>query len=417
MSSSQILYGVRDGELWHVDSVERGLPCKCTCFLCGRALIAKKGEILDHHFAHAADDVNCNPQPETLVHLYAKQQVAKLPELILPPFEVRAETESADGVMHELYWRYQPSYRLKIKSVEIEADLGTIKPDLLFTTDYGRVAVEVYFRHQVPPDKIAELRNRYLSTVEIDLSNLPTNASTSMINAAIGDRNRWQWLHNQHEAYVRADMCHLLTMSTRIFVPEAVQRVPKISMNSLPSRKLANADKLLERAENLAANLRRLPIAKRIVQVRNLDLELRVALHCVQIGLAPTRLPPNLMQTTDGQSALGMHPVMWQTGVFAKFCMIGNEFRVREVEDWVRSSFDDKALTAPSGMTQTTNGFSTVAQALYHFLRNLSAQGLLCEIKASKPWESVFAPIDSSKNLVLARLMREPSSIPKYTTL
>ena len=42
-----------DNKLVNIKQVERGLACQCTCFECGEAVIARKGEIKEHHFAHA----------------------------------------------------------------------------------------------------------------------------------------------------------------------------------------------------------------------------------------------------------------------------------------------------------------------------------------------------------------------------
>lgn len=36
--------------LVHVSEVVRGLACECTCFECGEIVLAKKGEIKEHHF-------------------------------------------------------------------------------------------------------------------------------------------------------------------------------------------------------------------------------------------------------------------------------------------------------------------------------------------------------------------------------
>lgn len=416
MSISQILYGVLDGELVHIDNVERGLACLCTCHECGRALVAKKGEVLRHHFAHNTDDVNCNPTAESLVHRYAKQQVSKLQELILPGFEVRAQIKLNDGQGHEIYWRHQPYYRLYIKSAEVEADLGSVRPDVLCITVDGRIAIEVYFRHQVPTDKIVKLQTEhYLSAVEIDLSDVPVDAPSGDINAAIAEPQRWAWLHNQHKSYLQARMSGPLARSTRIFVPARVCSEPKISINSLPSRKLAKATMLLPQAKKLVGDLLKQTSAARLQRVRGLQDELRIALHCTHIGLLPIHLPPHLMQAIEGQGALGVHPVIWETGIFAKFCIAGGEFTVNMVENWVRSSFGDKALFTSESLIQTTNGFSPGMEAIYHFLRNINRQGLLKEITGVKPWESRFAPIKPSKTEVLEMLLMRSPALELYS--
>lgn len=117
------------------------------------------------------------------------------------------------------------------------------------------------------------------------------------------------------------------------------------------------------------------------------------------------------MQTFYGASSLGMHPIVWQTGVFAKFCMAGSKFGVRAVEDWIRATIEDEALETLEGMTQSANGFSIVTEALYYYLRNLSAQGLLREIRGQRPWDSTFSPIKPTKAEVRALLLARPAAI------
>jgi len=44
---------VNHGTYMHISEVPRGLDCNCKCPECGGELIAKKGDILRHHFAHS----------------------------------------------------------------------------------------------------------------------------------------------------------------------------------------------------------------------------------------------------------------------------------------------------------------------------------------------------------------------------
>lgn len=416
MALPKLRYGLRDGELVHIDDAENGLACSCICPECRRPLLAKQGEKLAHHFAHEADDVSCNPSPESLVHLYAKQQVAKLQRLTLPPFPVHASYETDDGAVHELFWRYAPYFSLDVCSAEVEQEIKqfevTLKPDVVFDTTFGRVAAEVYFRHRVPPEKLEKLKNVfYISTVEIDLSDLLDEASSQTISAALADIRRWQWLHNQHARYRQAEMVRLLSRSSRIFAPKPPQAQPRLSMHKVPSRKLATADGMKRRVDLLALELREMSQRDTLAKVRALSTEMRIALHCHYISIKPTLLPLHLMQTFDGSGAPGMHPIVWETGVFAKFCMSGGEFSARQVEDWVRAAFDDKDLVKLESMTQSTNAFSPITEAMYHFLCNLSAQGLLREIKGIRPWESRFAPVAPSRTEVRARLLTLPPAL------
>ncbi|WP_295751566.1 hypothetical protein [Undibacterium sp.] len=407
-----VKYGQRNGELIHVDEVERGLACDCICTECHRTLIAKKGDVLEHHFAHEADDIICNPSPETLIHSFAKQQVAKLTTLILPGFEVEVDTEWADRIRHTAHWRAHPYFRLPVISASVEVDLGTVKPDVLCQVGPKPIAVEVYFRHKVDAEKIERFqREHYLSAVELDLSDLPVHASAEQINAAIHHPQRWTWLSNMYIRHFGDRLRTVLTISTRIFVPSKVEVVPYVTGNKIPSRLLNDADKLWERAGKMLEQLRTMPVESRAAAIGDYSTEQRVAVHCRQIGIRPSALPIHLMQTISGQSTIGFHPVVWQTGIFAKFCMQGSEFGVRLVETWMRETFVRESFNSLTSITQSPNGFTEMGQALYHFLRNLSAQNLLTEIKGTKPWLSTFCAVAPSRADILNLLILKSAAL------
>lgn len=419
MTGSEILYGLRNSQLVHIDEVASGLACACHCVECGRPLVAKKGPILTHHFAHNADDPNCNPTPESLIHRYAKQQLATLATLILPGFRVSAKHESSDGQVHQLSWRHHPFFQLAVVSVQVEVEVTgfdetKVVPDVLFETEMGRVALEVFFRHQVPAEKIWKYaKNLHTSALEIHLNDVSVDASSSYIKAALSDVSRWRWLHNQHSRYMDVQMVRLLSMSTKIFVPQAASAVAKLRMSTVPSTKLKQAANMEGKVRTLLARLAAITPAEKIKLIRQLDTTMRIALHCYYLRLSPLLLPVHLMQSVENGGALGSHPVIWQTGVFAKFCLSGGQFSAHDVEAWVRNSVEDKVFHTPESITQSTNGFSPAAEGAYHFLRNLAAQGLLAEIKGARPWNSYFAPLFGSKEEVCSLLKSLPPAVNK----
>jgi hypothetical protein len=339
VTTAQILYGVRNGELVHVAEAERGLACDCTCLTCGRPLVARKGDVLSHFFAHAADEVNCNPTPESLVHAYAKQQVAKLQRLELPGFDAQGQYQSNDGALHELLWRHRPTYSLQVKDAEVESTrFPAVVPDVLFLSDRGWIAVEVYFRHAVPPEKLLRLVDLSLSSVEIDLSDLTVDAPAAEINRALTQLSRWTWLHNRCKASEEFALHNLLAYSRRILTPDTPPAQPKAAGSTVPSRLMEDASSAAyhAKAQRLMAELRELPPAAHPSLLRSLGREQRLALHCLQIGVRPTQLPANLLQSVTRQSAIGAHTILWQTGLFAKFCMTGDAFTAKQAAFWLR---------------------------------------------------------------------------------
>ncbi len=163
------------------------------------------------------------------------------------------------------------------------------------------------------------------------------------------------------------------------------------------------------KAQRLVAELKQLSPVQRPALIRPLGRELRLALHCLQIGLEPTRLPPHLMQTITRQSAFGMPPILWQTGLFAKFCMIGRVFTAKQAAFWLRTVFSGHDGVRHT--EETANGFSDYSEATYNFFNSLAAQGLLRAIKGKRPWETEFAPAAATKAEALDLLVAQPSAL------
>lgn len=420
MAGASILYGQQNGVLVHVDDVPRGLACDCVCPECSRPLMAKQGAVLAHHFQHVAEDVQCSPTVESLVHRYAKEQVARLAVILLPGFEVEASFRANDRTVHTAYQRFR-QYRRTVLRAQLEEEYTSphhnfvVRPDVMIKSSESHflLAVEVYFRHAVDEEKRVRLALCPLASVELDLSDLAPTAPAHVIRTAVADPRRWRWIHNQDSIYVQAHLAALLKRSNSIFVPRPPEPVPRITRNiGLPTAKLRAAQGMMDQARRLHSELRVLSRAEMLRMVRHLPFEMRVALHCVSLRLAPIELPLNLTQTIDGQRTLGLHPAVWQTGVFARFCLSGLEFDVRQVEWWVRESFQHEALELVEPLTWTANHFSGVAEALYHFLRNLAAQGLLKEIKQGRPWDSRFVPVHEDKEAVVALLKTKERIFP-----
>ena len=62
------------GRMRGIDEVEQGLACDCECPECGSPLVARKGAVRVHHFAHRG--ASCATGAESALHRMAKQIVA-----------------------------------------------------------------------------------------------------------------------------------------------------------------------------------------------------------------------------------------------------------------------------------------------------------------------------------------------------
>lgn len=412
MSGPQILYGVRHGALIHIDDVERGQACNCTCYKCGRPLIAKKGEILTHFFAHEAAEVNCNPTPESLLHRYAKEQVARMGSLQLPGFAVEGRFQTPDGATHTLNWRYLPTHNLSIKRAEVEShQFEGVVPDVLISdTDSFALAVEVFYRHAVDSNKLKKLNRLPFSTVEVDLSDLAVTTSSADLAVALRQVSRWTWLNNRYESAYQARLTHQLENAfglTRIQLPSSR---PITSNSNIPSRMIADAGSKVTSANviQLIAKLKATPMAEMPALLHNLTREVRLGLHCHWIGVPPAQLPVHLMQAVTRQSAYGPLPaILWQTGVFAKFCMSGTgPVTAQQAAFWIRRVFP--GLHKASSLYCTASNLNEYSEATFNFFNHLAEQGLLERIQGARPWDATFRPIAPTREEVRARLLQFP---------
>ena len=68
----KIIDALKNNELVSIEDVESGLACGCICSACKQNLVAKKGNVMGHHFAHASQ-TSCEYAYETSLHLLAKE--------------------------------------------------------------------------------------------------------------------------------------------------------------------------------------------------------------------------------------------------------------------------------------------------------------------------------------------------------
>lgn len=162
-----------------IEEVESGLACNCVCAECGEPLVAKKGEVVQHHFAHASgmERENCS---ETVLHLFAKEIIARqtiisFPEIDHIDFQIDQSQVNDKGevIISDLYT--QMSHLPVVKSA-LEVRIQDFQPDVLVKvkTEYGEytVAVEVAVTHFVDEVKKNKVSLHDISMIEIDCSDM-----------------------------------------------------------------------------------------------------------------------------------------------------------------------------------------------------------------------------------------------------
>ncbi len=177
------------GELIGIEEVGSGLACALTCPECAATLVAKKGPVRAHHFAHApgADCVDEVGALETQAHRLAKTVLAGS-NLLLPSFEYLGE----------------PGPQVEVRDVEIETMRGAVRPDLICQVAWRpegsadakliELAVEIKVTHGVNLVKAGLFAEQRLRCIEIDLSRYRYKDDAE-ITAAVRSSapRRWVW--------------------------------------------------------------------------------------------------------------------------------------------------------------------------------------------------------------------------------
>lgn len=196
--TTDLVYGIWKGrELKHISEVPSGKACECVCPQCNHPLIAKKGPVYRHHFGHAAES-ECSGAPETALHLMAKEIICKRLCLGLP-----ALVAEYNGVTQQIFKSRIVFF--DSATAELRHDIGFI-PDISVFKDDRKLMVEIFVTHPCGEEKITEIAKAGVSSVEIDLSKFPRDASLSEIEAAVISDAPRRWLYHPHEVVAREQM-------------------------------------------------------------------------------------------------------------------------------------------------------------------------------------------------------------------
>lgn len=184
-----------DGTLVHIADVPSGLACNCVCPGCGRKMVAKKGEIQGHHFAHHARQGGwtCASAGETALHKFAKRVLDERLEIALPAMVVEEHGDLEVVVEAE---------RRNFDRAILETKDGQIVPDVVLLLRDRRLIVEFMVTHPCDEQKIARIRTMDIGAIEIDLSQYRDHVLNEISDQILYDAPR-KWLHNPRELKAR----------------------------------------------------------------------------------------------------------------------------------------------------------------------------------------------------------------------
>ncbi len=164
-------YGLKDGQLVTVDSVERGLACGCTCPKCGWRLEARKGEEKEHYFAHD-DGPDCGAGYQTAVHQLAKESLQEgkllLPSLAIYPSEKRTHPLGRRvyrEIVREDAW-------FVADEVSLEYKIGRAIPDIVFRVKERLLLIEIWVTHPINAKDLAKIMSLDIGAIQFNFSKM-----------------------------------------------------------------------------------------------------------------------------------------------------------------------------------------------------------------------------------------------------
>lgn len=186
-------FGLKGGILVHISEVPQGAACGCVCPCCKAPLLARKGSIKIHHFAHKKG-ADCEKSVETALHLASKQILEEHKGINLPAVQIDLETYR-DPIP------VSPERAFRLDEVRAEKRTGDIVPDILAYSGGVPLLIEIRVTHEVDKAKAAKIRKLGISAIEIDLSSFCRNFTREeLAEAVIRQTDNKKWVFNAKSA-------------------------------------------------------------------------------------------------------------------------------------------------------------------------------------------------------------------------
>lgn len=193
--SLKLPFGLKNGELVDIMSVERGLNCGCVCPACKAILVARKNPSGKKvfHFSHYRT-VECEKVLETTFHIAAKKIIQEKKYLKLP------QVLFYIGNTKKWMILFSEVKTLICDNVKLEQRLEDIVPDIIVESCGITYMIEIAVTHPIDEIKKAKIDRLGISTIEIDLSHSKEITSFKDLENEIIDKvSNKKWIYNINE--------------------------------------------------------------------------------------------------------------------------------------------------------------------------------------------------------------------------
>ena len=193
MNSQQPKLGAafRDGQLVMIEDVESGLACGCVCPACGTQLVARKGQVRLHHFAHH-NAKPCEYGAEMIAVCLADWILRETMKFNVPPIYSMPKCILS------------PLKTLELEELVIGNPFESPIPDLLLRDKEGnRLIVQVRINHEAEQGKILRIGEEGCSAVEVRVPRCELLSAEEIRKVVVGNVGSKYWLFNREAAIER----------------------------------------------------------------------------------------------------------------------------------------------------------------------------------------------------------------------
>ena len=198
MPNVQLAWALQRDQIKHIDEVENGIKCDCTCPQCGDKLIARnRGLIKSNHFAHTTDTF-CEGAAETAIHLAAKDIIASSNEILTPTFftsyiadELSEKRKMDFGEVSNRRFRYEEA--------QLETSIRNFRPDVELIKGDIKIYIEITVTNKSKKSKIVDFQKNGELLFEINLENIKEDLSRNEFKKTVlfeKANRRWLVLSN-----------------------------------------------------------------------------------------------------------------------------------------------------------------------------------------------------------------------------
>lgn len=190
-------------------SCDRGDTGKFVCPRCNCSMGAKLGNHNQWHFYHIVKTNECdaNLVNETALHKLAKNILEVSKSIRIPQYAIDAQKDAnrnrSDPNQNEPYVGMN-EMDFEYTDIKVESNMGGVIPDVILSDGKMNLCVEIAVTHYVDDEKRKKIKEKNLSTIEIDISNFANSdvfdqkeLETYLLNNTKGK----EWIYHRKEGF------------------------------------------------------------------------------------------------------------------------------------------------------------------------------------------------------------------------